>query len=74
MEVFHIPDYTLIMLSAYSRWSLKAPTYPTLPIQVMARIAEIEEADDICDEEGVGSAEEQATLTEEGDALALYAG
>ena len=47
MEVFHIPDYTLIMLSAYSRWSLKAPTYLTLPIQVMARIAETEEADDI---------------------------
>ena len=53
---------------AYSRWSLKAPAYSTLPVQAMARIAATEEADGIRDEEDVGGAEEQAAPSNEGDA------
>jgi Cft2 family RNA processing exonuclease len=45
---------------AYSEWGLKPTAYSTLPVQAMAPIASIEEADDIRDEEDVSSAEEQA--------------
>lgn len=53
---------------AYSKWGLKAPAYSTLPVQAMARIAATEEADSIRDEEDVGSAEEKAAPSNEGDA------
>ncbi|KAJ4478320.1 beta-lactamase-like protein [Lentinula aciculospora] len=39
---------------AHSRWGLKAPTYTTLPVQAMARIASIEEIEGIRDEQDVG--------------------
>ncbi|KAJ8698469.1 hypothetical protein PTI98_005175 [Pleurotus ostreatus] len=45
---------------AYSRWNLKAPTYTTLPVQAMARIAATEDVEGIRDEEDVGD-----VLTEE---------
>jgi len=42
---------------AYSRWNLKAPTYTTLPVQAMARIATTEDVEGIRDEEDVGDDE-----------------
>jgi hypothetical protein len=39
---------------AYSRWNLKAPTYTTLPVQAMARIAITEDVEGIRDEEDIG--------------------
>lgn len=38
---------------AYARWGLKAPTYSTLPVQAMARIAATEESESIRDEQDV---------------------
>ncbi len=56
-----------LCLYAYSRWGLKTPAYSTLPVQPMARIAAIEEADGTRDEKDVSSAEEQAAPSSEGD-------
>ncbi|KAG6812985.1 hypothetical protein H0H92_014916 [Tricholoma furcatifolium] len=39
---------------AYSRWGLKAPTYTTLPVQAMGRIAVSEDVEGIREEEDVG--------------------
>ncbi|KAG5648901.1 hypothetical protein DXG03_000250 [Asterophora parasitica] len=43
---------------AYSRWGMKAPTYTTLPVQAMGRIAVSEDVEGIRDEEDVGDKEE----------------
>jgi cleavage and polyadenylation specificity factor subunit 2 len=39
---------------AYARWGLKAPTYSTLPVQAMARIAVTEDVDGLREEEDIG--------------------
>src|SRR4051794_19106588 len=39
---------------AYSRWNLKAPSYTTLPVQAMARIATTEDVEGMREEEDVG--------------------
>ncbi|KAJ6515698.1 beta-lactamase-like protein [Mycena sanguinolenta] len=39
---------------AYSRWNLKAPTYTSLPVQAMGRIATTEDIEGIRNEEDVG--------------------
>ncbi|KAF9076851.1 beta-lactamase-like protein [Rhodocollybia butyracea] len=39
---------------AHSRWGLKAPTYTTLPVQAMARIASVEEVEGLRDEQDIG--------------------
>jgi cleavage and polyadenylation specificity factor subunit 2 len=44
---------------AFSRWNLKAPTYTTLPVQAMARIAATEDVEGIRDEEDVQDDEEK---------------
>ncbi|KAJ6539529.1 beta-lactamase-like protein [Mycena capillaripes] len=43
---------------AYSRWNLKAPTYTSLPVQAMGRIATTEDIEGIRDEEDVGDEDE----------------
>ncbi|KAF7352630.1 Cleavage and polyadenylation specificity factor subunit 2 [Mycena venus] len=43
---------------AYSRWNLKAPTYTSLPVQAMGRIATTEDIEGIRDEEDVGDGDE----------------
>ncbi|KAJ7240326.1 beta-lactamase-like protein [Mycena haematopus] len=43
---------------AYSRWNLKAPTYTTLPVQAMGRIATTEDIEGIRNEEDVGDDED----------------
>jgi cleavage and polyadenylation specificity factor subunit 2 len=55
------PAHSGLYPYAYSRWGLKAPTYSTLAVQAMARIAATEEAEGIRDEEHLGNSEEQAT-------------
>lgn len=44
---------------AYSRWGLKAPTYTTLPVQAMGRIAVSEEVEGLREEEDVGDENER---------------
>ncbi|KAJ7228484.1 beta-lactamase-like protein [Mycena pura] len=39
---------------AYSRWNLKAPTYTSLPVQAMGRIATTEDIEGIREQEDVG--------------------
>ncbi|KAJ7683990.1 beta-lactamase-like protein [Mycena rosella] len=51
---------------AYSRWNLKAPTYTSLPVQAMGRIATTEDIEGIRDEEDIGDGDE--TPIEDGDA------
>ncbi|KAJ7490395.1 beta-lactamase-like protein [Mycena galericulata] len=46
---------------AYSRWNLKAPTYTSLPVQAMGRIATTEDIEGIRDEEDVGDGDENPT-------------
>ncbi|KAJ7094593.1 beta-lactamase-like protein [Mycena belliarum] len=43
---------------AYSRWNLKAPTYTSLPVQAMGRIATTEDIEGIRDEEDIGDGDE----------------
>jgi cleavage and polyadenylation specificity factor subunit 2 len=62
----HAPTVDLVLLShgdlahcglyayAHARWGLKAPTYTTLPVQAMGRIATTEDVEGIRDEEDVG--------------------
>ncbi|KAJ7682611.1 beta-lactamase-like protein [Mycena polygramma] len=52
---------------AYSRWNLKAPTYTSLPVQAMGRIATTEDIEGIRDEEDVG--DEDETPRQEGDTV-----
>ncbi|KAG6833930.1 hypothetical protein H0H87_007941 [Tephrocybe sp. NHM501043] len=49
---------------AYSRWGLRAPTYTTLPVQAMGRIAVSEDVEGIRDEEDVGEEDEAKVKTE----------
>ena len=61
----HAPSIDLVLLShgdlahaglyayAHSHWGLTATTYTTLPVQAMAKIAALEEAADMRDEEAV---------------------
>lgn len=46
---------------AYANWGLTAPTYTTLPVQAMARVAASEDVDGIRDEQDVedGASEQQ---------------
>ena len=53
---------------AHARWGLKAPTYTTLPVQAMGRIATTEDIEGIRDEEDVGDDVER-TQDGEGDAM-----
>ena len=39
---------------AHANWGLTAPTYTTLPVQAMARVASSEDVDSIRDEQDVG--------------------
>lgn len=55
---------------AHAHWGLKAPTYSTIPVQAIARIATLEEIEAIRAQEDVevGSEENQGTsATEEGE-------
>ncbi|KAJ7368490.1 beta-lactamase-like protein [Mycena albidolilacea] len=52
---------------AYSRWNLKAPTYTSLPVQAMGRIATTEDIEGIRDEEDVG--DEDESLLQESDVV-----
>ncbi|KAG7096747.1 hypothetical protein E1B28_004159 [Marasmius oreades] len=49
---------------SYARWGLKAPAYTTLPVQAMARIAAMEEAETIRDEQDVGDEGEKPNVDE----------
>lgn len=51
---------------AYTHWGLRAPTYTTLPVQAMARVAALEEVEDIRAQEEVDYKEEKA-FSEEGE-------
>ena len=51
---------------AHAHWKLSAPVYTTLPVQAMARIAVVEEAEDMRAEEDVDTYED---LPKEEDAL-----
>lgn len=58
---------------AFSRWGLGAPTYTTLPVQAMARIATLEDIEDLREEQDFGgspntSTEEEKQEDGEGDA------
>ncbi|KAJ7929959.1 beta-lactamase-like protein [Mycena leptocephala] len=50
---------------AYSRWNLKAPTYTSLPVQAMGRIATTEDIEGIRDEEDVGDEDENPNQEED---------
>ncbi|KAJ7781055.1 beta-lactamase-like protein [Mycena metata] len=50
---------------AYSRWNLKAPTYTSLPVQAMGRIAATEDIEGIRDEEDVGDEDETPVQEED---------
>ncbi|KAJ3739569.1 beta-lactamase-like protein [Lentinula detonsa] len=56
---------------SHSRWGLKAPTYTTLPVQAMARIASIEEVEGLRDEQDIGdqfqATEEDGSVRPEGE-------
>jgi cleavage and polyadenylation specificity factor subunit 2 len=76
----HAPTVDLVLLShgdlthcglyayAHARWGLKAPTYTTLPVQAMGRIATTEDVEGIRDEEDVGD-EAENTRDGEDDAV-----
>ncbi|KAF9453040.1 hypothetical protein P691DRAFT_802418 [Macrolepiota fuliginosa MF-IS2] len=59
---------------AYSRWSLKAPAYSTLPVQAMGKIAAVEDVEEIRDEQDIGdepvqgAEHEEVPLQENGEA------
>lgn len=44
---------------AHARWGLKAPTYTTLPVQAMGRLATTEDVEGLRDQEDVGDATEK---------------
>ena len=48
---------------AYAHWGLRAPTYTTLPVQAMARIAATEDIEGIREEEDVGDEPPEAELS-----------
>ncbi|KAK7470454.1 hypothetical protein VKT23_001879 [Stygiomarasmius scandens] len=50
---------------AHSRWGLKAPTYTTLPVQAMGRIATTEDVEGLRDEQDVGEEVEKTEEDEE---------
>ncbi|KAK7061904.1 cleavage and polyadenylation specificity factor subunit 2 [Favolaschia claudopus] len=52
---------------AYSRWNLKAPTYTSLPVQAMGRIATTEDIEGIRDEEDFG--EDEPVPVQDGDSV-----
>ncbi|KAJ7590894.1 beta-lactamase-like protein [Mycena floridula] len=52
---------------AYARWNLKAPTYTTLPVQAMARMAATEDIEGIRDEQDIGDDEEKPVDAESMD-------
>ncbi|KAF5390545.1 hypothetical protein D9757_002618 [Collybiopsis confluens] len=54
---------------AHSRWGLKAPTYTTLPVQAMARIASIEEVEALRDEQDIG---DQFSTTEADEGSSVH--
>lgn len=54
---------------AYSRWELKAPTYTSLPVQAMARMAALEDVEGVRDEEDVDPQPEEYS-NEEGTEMA----
>ncbi|KAF8195690.1 beta-lactamase-like protein [Mycena galopus ATCC 62051] len=55
---------------AYSRWNLKAPTYTSLPVQAMGRIATTEDIEGIRNEEDVGDDQDaEPPLNESGESL-----
>jgi Metallo-beta-lactamase superfamily domain len=54
---------------AYSRWGLKCPTYTTLPVQAMGRIATTEDVEGIRDEEDVDDEGEKQIDGEESNEL-----
>ncbi|KAG5652410.1 hypothetical protein H0H81_005058, partial [Sphagnurus paluster] len=58
---------------AYSRWGLKAPTYTTLPVQAMGRIAVSEDVEGIRDEEDMGD-EHEGNLHQETDDMDVAEG
>ena len=73
----HAPTVDLVLLShgdlahcglyayAHARWGLKAPTYTTLPVQAMGRIATTEDVEGIRDEEDVGDEAEKTRDVED---------
>jgi len=76
----HAPTVDLVLLShgdlahcglyayAHAHWGLKAPTYTTLPVQAMGRIATTEDVEGIRDEEDVEEKVEKGR-EDEGDAM-----
>ncbi|KAF5358936.1 hypothetical protein D9758_004760 [Tetrapyrgos nigripes] len=50
---------------AHSRWGLKAPTYTTLPVQAMGRIATTEDVEGLRDEQDMGEEVEQTEEEEQ---------
>ncbi|KAF7985231.1 hypothetical protein HWV62_7878 [Athelia sp. TMB] len=54
---------------ANARWGLKAPTYTTLPVQAMGRIATTEDVEGLRDQEDVGDPVEQKENGEDGEAI-----
>ncbi|KAI0796908.1 beta-lactamase-like protein [Abortiporus biennis] len=72
----HAPNIDLVLLShgdlqhsglypyAYAHWGLKAPTYTTLPVQAMARIAATEDVEGLREEQDVGDDEPTNDNTE----------
>ncbi|CAK5275400.1 unnamed protein product [Mycena citricolor] len=50
---------------AYSRWNLRAPTYTSLPVQAMGRIATTEDIEGIREQEDVGDEEEEVKQEDE---------
>lgn len=52
---------------AYARWNLKAPTYTSLPVQAMGRIAVTEDVEGIRDEQDVGDIPEEAANAEDNE-------
>jgi cleavage and polyadenylation specificity factor subunit 2 len=73
------PEVDLVLLShadlahsglyayAYSRWGLKAPTYTSLPVQAMARMAVLEDAEGVRDEEEIDPPQLDEEETKEGE-------
>ena len=74
--VRYAPTVDLVLLShgdlahsglyayAYSRWDLKAPTYTSLPVQAMARMAALEDVEGVRDEEDIDPTPEETAIEE----------
>ncbi|KIL00069.1 hypothetical protein PAXRUDRAFT_822086 [Paxillus rubicundulus Ve08.2h10] len=52
--------HTGLYAYAYAHWGLKAPAYTTIPVQAMARIATLEDAEGTRDEQDIRDPEEQS--------------